>query len=48
MGVKFKYTTKTDKLTEMVTRLESLKDRKVKVGCLNGDHAWLAGIHEYG
>ena len=43
-----KHTTKFDKLTEMKTQLEGMKDRSVKVGALQGDHAWLAGIHEYG
>lgn len=43
-----KHTTKVDKLTEMVTTLEGLKSRKAKVGALQGDHKWLAGIHEYG
>lgn len=43
-----KYTTKFDKLTELTTQLEGMKSRKVKVGALQGEHAWLAGIHEYG
>lgn len=36
-----KYTTKFDKLTEMKTQLEGMKSRKVKVGALQGEHAWL-------
>ena len=43
-----KYTTKFDGLTALKTQLEGVKERKVKVGALQGDHAWLAGIHEYG
>lgn len=43
-----KHTTKFDKLTEMQVQLEGMKAKKVKVGALQGDHAWLAGIHEYG
>ena len=43
-----KHTTKFDKLTEMKVQLEGMKGKTVKVGALQGDHAWLAGIHEYG
>lgn len=43
-----KHTTKVDKLTQMQVQLEGMKGRKIKVGALQGDHAWLAGIHEYG
>lgn len=43
-----KHTTKFDKLTEMKVQLEGMKARNVKVGALQGDQAWLAGIHEYG
>ena len=43
-----KYTTKFDKLTKLTTQLEGMKGKKVKVGALQGDNAWLAGIHEYG
>lgn len=43
-----KYTTKYDKLTEMKVQLEGMKGKAVKVGAMQGDHAWLAGIHEYG
>lgn len=43
-----KHTTKFDKLTQMQVQLEGMRGKKVKVGALQGDHAWLAGIHEYG
>lgn len=43
-----RYITKKDDLTKIATKLEGLKGRKVQVGVLQGDHAWLAGIHEYG
>lgn len=43
-----KWTTTTDRLTAIETTLRSMKGRKVKVGALQGSHAWLAGIHEYG
>ena len=46
MGVKWK--TKTDKLPEVAKTLQALQGKEVKVGALRGDHAWLAGIHEYG
>lgn len=25
-----------------------MNGKSIEVGCFNGDHAWLAGIHEYG
>lgn len=46
MGVKWK--TKIDKLPEMTATTEALCGRIVKVGSLEGENAWLAGIHEYG
>lgn len=46
MGVKFK--TKTNKIPQIETSLKGLNDKKVKVGAFNGEHAWLAGIHEFG
>lgn len=46
MSVKWK--TKFDKLPEMKARIETIQGKKVIVGALKGDSAWLAGIHEYG
>ena len=46
MGVKFKTT--VNKLPEISETMEMLGGKSVKVGALRGDHAWLAGIHEYG
>lgn len=46
MGVNWK-TTKNE-FPSMIKTLESINGRKVKVGCLEGEHAWLAAIHEYG
>ena len=46
MGVKYK--TVFDKLPEVTASVETMNGKKVKVGALKGDHAWLAGIHEYG
>ena len=46
MGVKWK-TTHND-LPTMYSNLQAVSGKQVKVGVLSGDHAWLAGIHEYG
>lgn len=46
LGVKYK--TKTNKLPEVTKTVQMLNGKKVKIGALKGDHAWLAGIHEYG
>lgn len=46
MGVK--YRVKKDKFPEVQRNLETLNGRKVTIGCIKGEHAWLAGIHEYG
>lgn len=43
-----KWTTKKDLLPQIESNLKALRRQKVKVGALRGDHAWLAGIHEYG
>lgn len=32
----------------MVKKAQALNGKKVEVGVFNGDHAWLAGIHEFG
>lgn len=46
MGVK--WTTKVDKFPAIQAELSALSGKSVKVGCLEGSHAWLAAIHEYG
>lgn len=46
MGVKYK--TKTNKLPEVTKTVQMLNGKKVKIGALKGDNAWLAGIQEYG
>lgn len=46
MSVKWKTT--FDNLPYVSATTEAISNRKVKVGALNGEHAWLAGIHEYG
>lgn len=40
--------TTVDGLADMQETLKILNGKKVRVGVLNGKHAWLAGIHEYG
>ena len=46
MGIK--WTTKVNRLPEITQTLQAISGKKVKVGALDGEHAWLAGIHEYG
>lgn len=46
MGVK--WTTKKDSFPSVKRSLEGLDGKKVNVGCLKGEHRWLAAIHEYG
>lgn len=47
MGVKVR--TKKNNLSQMEKEFNSLNGKKVQVGVLGGgEHAWLAGIHEYG
>ena len=43
-----KYKVKVNKLPNVSQTLETLNGRKVEIGAIQGDHAWLAGIHEYG
>lgn len=46
MGAKYK--TVKDNFPDMIKSLETLNGKKVNVGCIKGDHTWLAAIHEYG
>lgn len=46
MGIQ--YSTQKNLLPQMVQQAEKLNHKSVEVGVLDGDHAWLAGIHEYG
>ncbi len=48
MGTKVKYTTKKDKTPEILSEVKKLNGRKIRVGAMQGSHAWLASIHEYG
>lgn len=46
MGMKI--VTEKDESPRMIATLEELMGSKVNVGCLDGEHAYLAAIHEYG
>lgn len=46
--MKVKHKTVEDKLSTTLEAVRELKGRKVNVGVLEGEHAWLAAIHEYG
>lgn len=48
MGVKIKYKTKMDVTKDMLKNMSSAKGKSIEVGCIKGEHTWLAGIHEYG
>lgn len=46
MGIKVK--TVKNKFPKMTASIEELNGMKINVGALEGEHAWLASIHEYG
>lgn len=46
--MKVKWKTKTNNLPKVSKTLEKMDGKSVEVGALQGGHAWLAGIHEYG
>lgn len=48
MGIKVQHKTKSNTLPEMIKRLKGVDGTSVEAGVLKGEHAWLAGIHEYG
>ena len=43
-----KWKTKKNKIPDMVKSIEAINGKKVEVGVFDGEHAWLAAIHEYG
>lgn len=43
-----KYTTRVNKFSKVKTSLEGIDGKQITVGALEGEHAWLAGIHEWG
>lgn len=48
MGMKVNYKTKGNDFPNMIKRLKAIDGTGVDVGVLNGEHKWLASIHEYG
>lgn len=46
MGVSYK--TKINKLPKISRTIEALGKKSIEIGAIQGEHAWLAGIHEYG
>lgn len=46
MGVNWKTT--TNLLPKITQTLETLGNKSIEVGAIQGEHAWLAGIHEHG
>ena len=48
MNVGVKHTTKKNDFPSMRKRLDGINGKGVEVGVLQGEHAWLASIHEYG
>ena len=46
MGVKWK-TTKNE-FPKMIASIQALGEKSIEVGAIEGDHKWLAAIHEYG
>lgn len=43
-----KWTTKKNNFPKAIISAQGLNGRNVQIGALNGENAWLAGIHEYG
>lgn len=48
MGIKIKYKTKVDITQDILKNISDVNGKNIEVGCLKGENAWLAGIHEYG
>ena len=48
MNVGVKHTTNKNEFPSMRKRLDGINGKGVEVGVLQGEHAWLASIHEYG
>lgn len=43
-----KWTTKKNLIPSIMTEMKEINGKKIEVGVLEGEHQWLAGIHEYG
>lgn len=48
VNVGVKHTTKKNEFPSMRKRVDAINGKGVEVGVLQGEHAWLASIHEYG
>lgn len=46
--MRVKWKTTVNKIPQMTRTLETLSKKKIEVGAIQGEHAWLAAIHEYG
>lgn len=48
MGINARYKTGKDDFPKMLKRIKVVDGTSVECGVLQGEHAWLAGIHEHG
>jgi len=48
VSTKVKWTTKKNKIPDMIEQVSLLDNRHIEVGVFEGENAWLAAIHEYG
>ena len=46
--MRIKWKTTTNKIPQITQTLEALSKKRIEVGAIQGEHAWLAAIHEYG
>ena len=43
-----KWNTKVNKIPSIMETMKEINGKRIQVGVLEGEHQWLAGIHEYG
>ena len=43
-----KWNTKVNKIPSIMKTMKEINGKRIQVGVLEGEHQWLAGIHEYG
>lgn len=48
MSTKVTYKTVKNSFPDIIASIEALGGRSIEVGAIEGEHAWLAAIHEYG
>lgn len=46
--MKIKWKTTKNEFPRITATINTLNNKKIQVGVFDGEHAWLAGIHEYG